>query len=102
MLETIITYIVSPIVAALLGYIVWLLQQQKRAQTAQEKGIMLLLRREILNDHKKYCVSKEPMLPLAYDDLCEIHDAYKALGGNGMTDKLFAEITALHLEKGGL
>ena len=102
MIDTIITYIASPVIVAFMGYIVWLLQQSKKAQTAQEKGIMLLLRREILNDHKKYCVDNEPMMPLAYDDLCEIHNAYKALGGNGMTDKLFSEITAHHLERGGL
>ncbi len=102
MFESILTYVVSPILAALLGYIVWLLQQSKKAQTAQEKGIMLLLRRELLLDHKRYCIDNEPMQPLAYDDLCEIHDAYKALGGNGMTDKLFKEITAVHLKRGGL
>jgi len=100
MITTIIEYVVSPVLVALLGYIVWLLQQQKKAQSAQEKGLMLLLRREIIEAHYRYCTLGEPMNALIYDTLVETHNAYKALGGNGMTERLFTDIKNCEISTG--
>lgn len=92
MWQILIEYILSPVLIAGLGYIVWLLKQQKKANDATDKGIMLLLRREIISDHKKYCIKGETITPFEYHDIVEMHEAYKALGGNGMTDKLMDEL----------
>ena len=100
MAQTVIEYIVSPVLVALLGYIVWLLQKQKKAQTAQEKGLMLLLRREIIEAHRHFCTLGETMTALDYQTVCEINDAYKELGGNGMTEKLFDDIKAVEVTTG--
>lgn len=43
--------IVLPI---LLGYIVWLLKQQKKDKDANGKGTMLLLRVQLIEYHDKY------------------------------------------------
>ena len=43
--------IVLPI---LLGYIVWLLKQQKKDRDANSKGTMLLLRVQLIEYHDKY------------------------------------------------
>ena len=43
--------IVLPI---LLGYIVWLLKQQKKDKDANSKGTMLLLRVQLIEYHDKY------------------------------------------------
>ena len=46
------TYLVAlPIV---LGYIVWLLKQQKKNRDANSKGTMLLLRVQLIEYHDKY------------------------------------------------
>lgn len=46
------TYTIAlPIV---LGYIVWLLKQQKKSKDANTKGTMLLLRVKIIEYHDKY------------------------------------------------
>ena len=46
------TYLVAlPIV---LGYIVWLLKQQKKSRDANSKGTMLLLRVQLIEYHAKY------------------------------------------------
>lgn len=37
-----------------LGYIVWLLQQQKKDKNANERGTMLLLRVQLIEYHTKY------------------------------------------------
>ena len=38
----------------MLGYIVWLLKQQKKDKDANSKGTMLLLRVQLIEYHDKY------------------------------------------------
>lgn len=114
------TYIIAlPIVlTALLGYIVWLLQEQKKQKAidtkernerieeekklrqANGKGTMLLLRVQLIEYHDKYMKLGE--IPLyAYQNFCEMYDTYHALGGNGGVTKMKNEIEEIHLGKGG-
>ena len=101
-----------------LGYIVWLLQEQKKKQAtdakerdariAEEKkvrnansaGTMLLLRVQLIEYHDKYM--KLGTIPsYAYENFCEIYKAYHRLGGNGMITKMMHEIEELHLKEKG-
>lgn len=82
-----------------LGYIVWLLQQQKKERDANAKGTMLLLRVQLIEYHDKY-VEKGSIPSYAYDNFMEMYDCYHELGGNGMVKKMKAEIENLHLKKG--
>lgn len=83
-----------------LGYIVWLLQQQKRDRSANSKGTMLLLRVQLIEYHDKYV--KEGEIPsYAFENFEEMYNAYHALGGNGMITKMYHEIQQLHLRNGG-
>lgn len=82
-----------------LGYIVWLLQQQKRDRGANSKGTMLLLRVQLIEYHDKYV--KEGEIPsYAFENFEEMYNAYHALGGNGMITKMYHEIQQLHLRNG--
>ena len=84
----------------ILGYIVWLLQQQKKDRDANSKGTMLMLREQLIEYHSKYM--KEREIPsYAYDNFSEMYDAYHALGGNGTITKMYKEIQELHFKKGG-
>ena len=114
------TYIIAlPIIlTALLGYIVWLLQEQKKQKAidtkernerieeekklrqANGKGTMLLLRVQLIEYHDKYMKLGE-IPSYAYQNFCEMYDAYHALGGNGMVTKMKNEIEEIHLGKGG-
>lgn len=98
MLQTMIEYIISPVLVALLGYVIYCLKEQKKSTSAQEKGLMLLLRREIIEAHHQFCDLGKPMTALDFSTVCEINDAYQALGGNGMTEKLFTEIKAVDVQ----
>lgn len=81
-----------------LGYIVWLLQQQKKTKDANSKGTMLLLRVQLIEYHDKY--TKRGSIPsYAYQNFCEMYDAYHELGGNGMVTHMFEEIKELNLRK---
>lgn len=84
----------------LLGYIVWLLKQQKKDKDANSKGTMLLLRVQLIEYHDKYIKLGE-IPSYAYDNFVEMYNAYHALGGNGMVTKMYNEIQKIHLKNGG-
>ena len=93
----------------ILGYIVWLLQQQKTERIEAErkrheqaekndKGVMLLLRIQLIEYHDKY-MSKGTIPSYVYENFVEMYEAYHALGGNGTIDKMYADIQTLKLNK---
>lgn len=98
------TYLIAlPIVlTAVLGYVVWLLKEQKKDRDANGKGTMLLLRVQLIEYHDKYMKLGE-IPSYAYDNFVEMYEAYHSLGGNGMITKMYHEIQSLHLQtkKGG-
>ena len=89
--------IVLPI---LLGYIVWLLKNQKKDRDANSKVTMLLLRVQLIEYHDKY-MRLGSIPSYAYDNFCEMYNAYHKLGGNGMITKMMHEIEELHLREKG-
>jgi hypothetical protein len=92
------TYII--VLPIFLGYIVWILQQQKKDRDANSKGTMLLLRVQLIEYHDKY-VKLGEIPSYAFDNFAEMYNAYHALGGNGMVTKMYNEIQELHLRNGG-
>ena len=82
----------------LLGYIVWLLKQQKKSRDANSRGTMLLLRSQLIDYHSKYM--KRGSIPsYAYENFIEMYDAYHELGGNGMVTHMKEEIEELSFNK---
>ena len=96
------TYSIAlPIVlTALMGYIVWLLKKQKKDRDANSKGTMLLLRVQLIEYHDKYTILGS-IPSYAYENFCEMYEAYHELGGNGMITKMKEEIDELHLKEKG-
>ena len=84
----------------LLGYIVWLLKQQKKDRDANSRGTMLLLRVQLIEYHDKYMKLGE-IPSYAYENFVEMYNAYHALGGNGMATKMYEEIKEIRLKNGG-
>ena len=95
-----LTYTSTVVLPILLGYIVWLLKQQKKDKDANSKGTMLLLRVQLIEYHDKYMKLGE-IPSYAYDNFVEMYNAYHALGGNGMVTKMYDEIQEIHLKNGG-
>ena len=96
------TYITTlPIIlTALMGYVVWLLKNQKKDRDANSKGTMLLLRVQLIEYHDKY-MRLGSIPSYAYENFCEMYNAYHKLGGNGMITKMTHEIEELHLREKG-
>ena len=87
--------IVLPII---LGYVVWLLKEQKKAKDANSRGTMLLLRVQLIEYHDKY--TAQGFIPsYAYENFCEMYEAYHELGGNGMVTHMFEDIKKLEIRK---
>lgn len=91
------TYTVA--LPVLLGYIVWLLKKQKKSRDANSQGTMLLLRVQLIEYHDRY-MELGSIPSYAYENFCEMYEAYHELGGNGMITKMYEEIQELHLGKG--
>lgn len=93
------TYMIAlPIVlTSVLGYVVWLLKEQKKERDANSKGTMLLLRVQLIEYHDKY-VELGKIPSYAYENFNEMYEAYHNLGGNGMVTKMHNEIQELHLQ----
>lgn len=89
----------SIILPVMLSYIVWMLQNQKKARDANSKGTMLLLRVQLIEYHDHYI--KQGSIPsYVYQNFCEMYEAYHQLGGNGMITKMYEEVNELHMNKG--
>ena len=86
------------VLTAFMGYIVWMLKQQKKERDAQIRGTMLLLRVQLIEYHDKYTALGE-IPSYAYQNFCEMYEAYHELGGNGMVTKMYEEIHELHLHR---
>ena len=88
------------VLTALMGYVVWLLKNQKKDRDANSKGTMLLLRVQLIEYHDKY-MRLGSIPSYAYENFCEMYNAYHKLGGNGMVTKMMHEIEELHLREKG-
>lgn len=106
------------ILTALMGYVVWLLQEQKKQKKtdsierderikaeqeqreANSRGTMLLLRVKLIEYHDRY-MEKGNIPSYAYQNFIDMYDAYHKLGGNGTVTKMKQEIEELHLKKKG-
>ena len=88
------------VLPVLLGYIVWLLKNQKKDRDANSKGTMLLLRVQLIEYHAKY-TALGTIPSYAYQNYCEMYEAYHELGGNGMVTKMKQEIEELHIKRKG-
>ena len=84
-------------ITSLMGYIVWLLKQQKKDRDANSKGTMLLLRVQLIEYHAKW-IEREYITKHGLENFIEMYDAYHALGGNGMVTHLLEEVKELQIK----
>ena len=54
---------------------------------------------KIIEDHGKYVIEGRPMPSYAYENFVETYEAYKALGGNGMAQKMFDEMKNVEINR---
>ena len=74
-------------------------EAHEKRENALEKGLVCLLRKELIDEHMKY-TEQGYITARALENGLRMYDAYKSLGGNGMMDHLKDEIEALPVKKG--
>lgn len=102
------------ILTALVGYVVWLLQEQRKEQKelkrkqkeenkrneatnkATAEGMMLMLRYMMQRYHTEYML-QEFVTTEQYRNFEEIYNVYHSLKGNGTATKWFDEIKELEI-----
>lgn len=88
------TYTIAlPIV---LSYIVWMLKEQNKKRDANAQGTLMLLRIQLIEYHDKYC-SMGYIPNYVYQNYCDLFEAYKGMGGNGLGVKMKEEIDELEI-----
>lgn len=85
------------ILPILLGYIVWLLERQKRDRDANSKGTMLLLRVQLIEYHEEW-MARGYVTKHGIQNFIEMYEAYHSLGGNGMVTHLLEEVEELPIK----
>lgn len=78
----------------MMGYVVWLLKNQKKDRDANSKGTMLLLRVQLIEYHEEW-VQRGYITKHGIENFIEMYNAYHALGGNGMVTHLLEEVKEL-------
>ena len=110
-------YLLSPVAIILIGkYLDYKIEshQKKRAeerlnQTAKEQemattielmkmGLLSMLRDRILQSCR-FFIDQGKIDPLVLENITKMHDSYKALGGNGLCDRLYSKVQDLPLEE---
>lgn len=93
----IISSVVSIILTAVCGYLVWYLQQSVGKKDNTSKALMLLLRHELKEYYQLYTdrgyISVEEL-----SEYIELYETYHALGGNGLATKLLEEVKKIDVK----
>lgn len=87
-------YIVLPI---LLGYIVYILKNQKKDRDANAEGTMTLLMVKLIEYHDKYVPTGE-IPSYVYSNYTKMYNAYRKLGGNSVIVKMKEEVDRLEIK----
>lgn len=94
MWEQILTYIITTIIGVAIGFLGTKLKKNKKKDLAIEQGVQALLRNEIIRRYREF-ESKGEISILDKENLEEMFEQYKNLGGNGTVKKMMNELLNL-------
>lgn len=94
MLESIITYIITTLIGIFIGFLGTKFKKNKKKDLAIEQGVQALLRNEIIRRYREF-ESKGEISILDKENLEEMFEQYKNLGGNGTVKKMMDDLLNL-------
>ncbi len=90
--STIAGWILAPLLAALVGYLLAVLGGKHGKTVAMERGMRALLRQQLFDIHCRYVQAGQPV-PIRVKELAtSIYGAYHDLEGNGTGTQMYQEI----------
>ena len=93
-LQMILSYLIPTILGGILGFISTKLKKNKKKDLAIEQGVQALLRNEIIRRYREF-ESKGEISILDKENLEEMFEQYKNLGGNGTVKKMMEDLLEL-------
>lgn len=97
MFNTVIQYIISPVLIAIVGYLIGRLKLNDEKQSARDKADIVLLRK-MLKDYYETYKDKVAVDAIDYQNFVEGYNAYHKLGGNGVVTKMHEDLTSKVVE----
>ena len=89
----ILEYIVSPVLIAVVGYLIGRLKDKDEQSKARDKAEVVLLRKMLKEYYDTYKDSPE-IDEFDYQNFIEGYSAYHSLGGNGMVTKMYNDLSS--------
>lgn len=93
-LQIILSYLIPTILGGALGFIMTKLKKNKKKDLAIELGVQALLRNEIIRRYREFETKGEISI-LDQENLDEMFEQYKNLGGNGTVKKMMNDLYEL-------
>jgi hypothetical protein len=93
-LQIILSYLLPTILGGIVGFISTKLKRNKKKDLAIELGVQALLRNEIIRRYREFETKGEIPI-LDKENLEEMYEQYKNLGGNGTVKKMMDELLNL-------
>ena len=91
--------ILTVICTGLVGYVVWILQQQFSSKSATSRAMKILLRSEIYSQHARY-MERGNISAMELHELTEIYKIYtEDFKGNGTATRMMKDIEKLPLRE---
>ena len=87
----ILNSVLNIVLTAVMGYVIWLLQNHKKSKDATKDALVILLRETIEWRYQLY-VDRESISREEHHDFAELYDVYSRLGGNGTGERMWNEI----------
>lgn len=94
---TVLGWILAPVCASLVTYIVTQRRADKAYEKAMRDGMLALLRQQLVDYHRDYVASGRACPVTIKEQATEVYEAYHALGGNGTGTRLWEEIMDAHV-----
>ena len=92
--QIILSYLIPTLLGGVLGFIATKLKKNKKKDLAIELGVQALLRNEIIRRYRELETKGEISI-LDQENLDEMFEQYKNLGGNGTVKKMMNDLYEL-------
>lgn len=93
-LQMILSYLLPTILGGIVGFVSTKLKKNKKKDKAIEEGVQALLRNEIIRRYREFETKGEISI-LDKENLEEMFEQYKNLGGNGTVKKMMDDLLNL-------
>lgn len=86
-----ISYLIPTVLGSLLGFLSTKLKKNRQKYTTIERGVQAILRDVLIRRYREYKIKGE-MTILDRENIEEMYEQYKNLGGNGTVKELMDEL----------